>query len=76
MVVPGDMSSAAFWLVAGADILLTNAGVNPSRTGILEVLEAMGARITCHNQRLVAGEPLADIQVQYSTLEGVAVGER
>jgi len=70
------MSSAAFWLVAGADILLTNVGVNPSRTGIFEVLEAMGARITCQNQRLVAGEPLADIQVQYSALEGVAVGER
>ncbi|APB33826.1 3-phosphoshikimate 1-carboxyvinyltransferase [Gloeomargarita lithophora Alchichica-D10] len=79
VVVPGDMSSAAFWLVAGAitpgaDIMLTNVGVNPSRTGILEVLEAMGARITCHNQRLVAGEPLADIQVQHSALEGVAVG--
>lgn len=79
VVVPGDMSSAAFWLVAGAiipgaDIVLTNVGVNPSRTGILEVLEAMGARITCHNQRIVAGEPIADIQVQYSALEGVAVG--
>ncbi len=79
VVVPGDMSSAAFWLVAGAitpgaDIMLTNVGVNPSRTGILDILEAMGARITCHNQRVVAGEPLADIQVQYSALEGVAVG--
>jgi len=79
VVVPGDISSAAFWLVAGAitpgaDILLTNVGVNPSRTGILEVLEAMGARITCHNQRMVAGEPLADIRVQYSDLEGVAIG--
>jgi len=79
VIVPGDMSSAAFWLVAGAitpgaDIVLTNVGVNPSRTGILEVLEAMGAQITCHNQRMVAGEPLADIRVQYSALEGVAVG--
>jgi len=79
VIVPGDMSSAAFWLVAGAitpgaNILLTNVGVNPSRTGILEVLEAMGAQITCHNQRMVAGEPLADIQVQHSALEGVAVG--
>ncbi len=79
VVVPGDISSAAFWLVAGAitpgaDLLLTNVGVNPSRTGILDVLAAMGAQITCHNQRVVAGEPLADIRVQASALEGVAIG--
>ncbi|MEN9216603.1 MAG: 3-phosphoshikimate 1-carboxyvinyltransferase [Gloeomargarita sp. HHBFW_bins_162] len=79
VVVPGDISSAAFWLVAGAitpgaDIMVTNVGVNPSRTGILEVLAAMGAQITCHHHRLVAGEPLADIQVQASALTGVAVG--
>ncbi|MEN9214338.1 MAG: 3-phosphoshikimate 1-carboxyvinyltransferase [Gloeomargarita sp. DG02_5_bins_242] len=79
VVVPGDISSAAFWLVAGAitpgaDIVITDVGVNPSRTGILEVLEAMGARITCQRQRLVAGEPLADIHVQASPLTGVAVG--
>ncbi|MCS7030280.1 MAG: 3-phosphoshikimate 1-carboxyvinyltransferase [Gloeomargarita sp. SKYG116] len=79
VVVPGDMSSAAFWLVAGAitpgaDIVMTNVGVNPSRTGVLEVLEAMGARIEWLNQREVAGEPLADIRVQHSALRGVTIG--
>lgn len=69
VVVPGDISSAAFWLVAGAivpgsDLTIENVGINPTRTGILEALELMGANITLENQREVAGEPVADLRVR------------
>jgi 3-phosphoshikimate 1-carboxyvinyltransferase len=69
VVVPGDISSAAFWLVAGAivpgaDILVENVGVNPTRTGVLEVLAAMGADLTLEQERVVAGEPVADVRVR------------
>ena len=68
VVVPGDISSAAFWLVAGAitpgaDLTVENVGLNPSRTGILEVLEQMGAQISVLNRRDVAGEPVGDLRV-------------
>jgi len=71
VVVPGDISSAAFWLVAGAiapgsDLTIENVGVNPTRTGILEALEMMGADITRENEREVAGEPVADLRVRYA----------
>jgi 3-phosphoshikimate 1-carboxyvinyltransferase len=71
VVVPGDISSAAFWLVAGAivpdsDLTIENVGVNPTRTGVLEALEMMGADITQENYRVVAGEPVADLRVRYS----------
>ncbi|PZV18461.1 MAG: 3-phosphoshikimate 1-carboxyvinyltransferase [Leptolyngbya sp.] len=70
VVVPGDISSAAFWLVAGAivpgsDLTIENVGVNPTRTGILEALALMGADITQENLREVAGEPVADLRVRY-----------
>lgn len=70
VVVPGDISSAAFWLVAGAivpdsDLTIENVGVNPTRTGVLEALEQMGADITRENEREVAGEPVADLRVRY-----------
>lgn len=70
VVVPGDISSAAFWLVAAAivpqaDLVIENVGVNPTRTGVLEVLEQMGADITRENERDVAGEPVADLHVRY-----------
>ncbi|MCS6814485.1 MAG: 3-phosphoshikimate 1-carboxyvinyltransferase [Cyanobacteria bacterium] len=70
VVVPGDISSAAFWLVAGAivpgaDLMIENVGVNPTRTGILEVLEMMEANVTLENQRTIAGEPVADVRVRY-----------
>jgi 3-phosphoshikimate 1-carboxyvinyltransferase len=70
VVVPGDISSAAFWLVAGAivpgaDLTVENVGVNPTRTGVLEVLAQMGADITPENLREVAGEPVADLRVKY-----------
>jgi 3-phosphoshikimate 1-carboxyvinyltransferase len=69
VIVPGDISSAAFWLVAGAivpgsDLLVENVGINPTRTGVLEVLQTMGADIMLENQREVAGEPVADVRVR------------
>ncbi|MEB3281789.1 MAG: 3-phosphoshikimate 1-carboxyvinyltransferase [Lyngbya sp.] len=74
VVVPGDISSAAFWLVAGAtvpgsELLIKNVGVNPTRTGILDALEMMEADIQLENQREVAGEPVADLRVKYSQLK-------
>jgi len=78
VVVPGDISSAAFWLVAGAivpnsNLLVENVGINPTRTGILEALQMMNADITLENQREVAGEPVADIRVKGSQLRGCTI---
>ncbi|MBD3880374.1 3-phosphoshikimate 1-carboxyvinyltransferase [Phormidium tenue FACHB-886] len=78
VVVPGDISSAAFWLVAGAivpgsDLTVLNVGVNPTRTGILDALAAMEADITLENQRQVAGEPVADLRVRYSPLKACTI---
>ncbi|WP_299491433.1 3-phosphoshikimate 1-carboxyvinyltransferase [Acaryochloris sp. IP29b_bin.137] len=78
IIVPGDISSAAFWLVAaaivpGSDVWIENVGVNPTRTGVLEVLEQMGAKITLAHQRTVAGEPVADIHIQHSLLQGTII---
>ncbi|MDE5109830.1 MAG: 3-phosphoshikimate 1-carboxyvinyltransferase, partial [Trichodesmium sp. St7_bin2_1] len=72
VVVPGDISSAAFWLVAaaiipGSELVIENVGVNPTRTGILEVLEIMEVDIVKENLRVVAGEPVADLRVRYSS---------
>lgn len=79
IVVPGDISSAAFplvaaLLVADSDITLEGIGVNPTRTGLLDVLEAMGAEIALHNVREQGGEPVADLVVRASTLRGVEIG--
>ena len=78
VIVPGDISSAAFWLVAGAivpdsDLLITNVGVNPTRTGILEALAMMEADIEPVNERTVAGEPVADLRVKYSKLKACEI---
>jgi 3-phosphoshikimate 1-carboxyvinyltransferase len=78
VIVPGDISSAAFWLVAGAivpgsDLTIENVGVNPTRTGILEVLEQMGADITLENSREVAGEPVADLRVKHCQLKACEI---
>ncbi|MGV0027636.1 3-phosphoshikimate 1-carboxyvinyltransferase [Phormidesmis priestleyi] len=78
VIVPGDISSAAFWLVAGAivpgsELTIENVGVNPTRTGILEALAQMGADITLKNQREVAGEPVADLRVRHSQLKGCTI---
>ncbi|MEM9156308.1 MAG: 3-phosphoshikimate 1-carboxyvinyltransferase [Cyanobacteria bacterium P01_F01_bin.33] len=77
-IVPGDISSAAFWLVAGAiapdaELAIENVGVNPTRTGALDVLCAMGADITRENEREVAGEPVADLRVRSSALRGCII---
>lgn len=74
VVVPGDISSAAFWLVAaaitpGSDLVIENVGVNPTRTGILDALLAMEADITLENEREVTGEPVADLRVRHSALK-------
>jgi 3-phosphoshikimate 1-carboxyvinyltransferase len=79
VVVPGDISSAAFWLVAGAitpgaDLTVENVGLNPSRTGILEVLEQMGAAIEVRNPRDVAGEPVGDLHVCHGPLRAFSIG--
>ena len=78
IVVPGDISSAAFWLVAaatvpGSELIIENVGINPTRTGILEVLEQMEADIERLNERVVAGEPVADLRVRYSQLKGCTI---
>lgn len=77
--VPGDISSAAFFMVAasilpGSRITILNVGVNPTRTGIIAVLRRMGAKIEISNRRESGGEPSADITVEYSGLCGVAIG--
>jgi len=77
--VPGDISSAAYFLVAGlihpcAKIVIRDCGINPTRTGILDILLAMGAKLKMDNERLEAGEPLADIVVESSDLKGIEVG--
>lgn len=77
--VPGDISSAAYWLVAGAIIpgsrlVLENVGVNETRTGILDVLEAMGAKFELTNERTSGGEAAADIVVEHSALHGTSFG--
>jgi 3-phosphoshikimate 1-carboxyvinyltransferase len=79
VVVPGDISSAAFWLVAGAitpgaDLTIENVGLNPSRTGILEVLQGMGAAIEVLREREVAGEPVGDLRVIHGPLRAFAIG--
>ena len=77
--VPGDISSAAFFLVLGAimpnsQITVTNVGINPTRTGIIDVLKDMGANITLENVHTSAGETVADITVRSSSLKGTTVG--
>lgn len=77
--IPGDISSAAYFLVAGAihpnaRIVIKNCGINPTRTGIVDVLLAMGARLKMENERVEAGEPLADIMIESSELKGVEIG--
>ena len=79
VTVPGDISSAAFWLVAASivpnsDLVIENVGINPTRTGILEVLAEMGADITYENKREVTGEPVADLRVRSAVLKACKIG--
>jgi 3-phosphoshikimate 1-carboxyvinyltransferase len=76
--VPGDPSSAAFPIVAalitpGSEVTVTHVGMNPTRTGIYKMLEAMGADLTYSNEREVGGEPVADITARHSVLRGIEV---
>lgn len=76
--VPADISSAAFFLVAasiapGSDLLLTHVGINPTRVGVINILQLMGADITLKNRREVGGEPVADIHVRYAPLAGIDI---
>lgn len=76
--VPGDISSAAFFLLGasitpGSDLLLEGVGINPTRTGIIEILTRMGARIDLTALREIGGEPVADIRVRYAPLQGIEV---
>ena len=76
--IPADISSAAFFLVAGSlvpgsDLLLTHVGINPTRIGVLNILTLMGADISLLNEREVGGEPVADIRVRYAQLHGIEI---
>ena len=77
--VPGDISSAAFFIAAGlivpnSEIIIKNVGINPTRDGILHVCKQMGANITLENIIDNGGEPVADIIVRYSVLQGITIG--
>ncbi|KMJ59748.1 3-phosphoshikimate 1-carboxyvinyltransferase [Bacillus sp. LL01] len=79
IVVPGDISSAAFFLVAGvvvpdSKVTLQRVGLNPTRTGILEVLKSMGAKLSYTNVVEEGPEPYADITVETSSLTGIEIG--
>lgn len=78
VTVPGDISSAAFLMVAGAivpnsSITLKNVGLNETRTGIIDVMQKMNAKMTITNQREISGEWLGDITVSYSTLKSMTI---
>lgn len=78
IAVPGDISSAAYWIAAGlavpnSELLLKNVGINPTRDGILRVVEAMGADITRENIHTVSGELVCDLIVKTSSLHGTTV---
>ena len=79
--VPGDISSAAFFIVAalmvpGSDVMIENVGINETRSGIIDVIRAMNGKITLVNERYFGGEPVADLHIQYTkdlvatTIEG------
>ncbi|MCC6134217.1 MAG: 3-phosphoshikimate 1-carboxyvinyltransferase [Candidatus Contendobacter sp.] len=78
--IPADLSSAAFFLVGasiapGSDLLLEHVGVNPTRTGVIDILRLMGANIEIRNPRLAGGEPVADLRVRYAPLHGIRIPE-
>ena len=76
--VPGDISSAAFFMVAGtiipdSEIIIKNVGLNPTRTGIIDVLKLMGAEIEILNERIECAEEVGDIRISYSNLKGITI---
>ncbi len=79
VTVPGDVSAAAFWLVAAtihddAHIRLPGTGLNPTRTGIIDVLRSMGADVAVSNERSESGEPVGDVEVRSSSLTEIEIG--
>jgi len=79
VLVPGDISSAAFFMVAalitpGSELLIRNVGVNPTRSGIIDILRAMGGDLQLLDEREVSGEPVADVLVRSSVLKGIEIG--
>lgn len=78
--VPADISSAAFFLVAasiaeGSELVLEHVGINPTRTGVIDILKLMGGDISLENQRVVGGEPVADLRVRSAKLKGIEIPE-
>jgi 3-phosphoshikimate 1-carboxyvinyltransferase len=78
LAIPSDISSAAFFMVAasivpGSDLTIKNVGVNPTRTGVIDVLTSMGADISLENRHEQAGEPVADIRVRHKQLRAVRI---
>jgi len=78
--VPADISSAAFFMVAAAitpnaNVVLRQVGINPTRTGVIEILKQMGANISLENEAMAGGEPVADIRIQASKLKGIHIPE-
>ncbi len=79
--VPADISSAAFFLVGasiapGSELLLEHVGINPTRTGVIDILRLMGAKIEVLNSRMVGGEPVADLRVVSRSLKGIQIPEK
>lgn len=76
--VPGDISSAAYFIAAasilkGSQIIIKQVGINPTRTGIIEILKKMGAKINILNYRIKSNEPRADLMIEYSKLKGIEI---
>lgn len=79
VVVPGDISSAAFFMVAGlvtpgAEFTIRNVGINPTRSGVIDILTAMGGQLELLDIREQSGEPVADVLVRHSRLKGIDIG--
>ncbi|MEG1946159.1 MAG: 3-phosphoshikimate 1-carboxyvinyltransferase [Lachnospiraceae bacterium] len=77
--IPGDISSAAYFIALGliaenAELLIQNVGINPTRNGIIQVAKDMGGSITLLNEHIVSGEPVADLLVKSSALHGITIG--
>jgi 3-phosphoshikimate 1-carboxyvinyltransferase len=78
--VPSDISSAAFFMVGASiakesDVLLEHVGINPTRTGVIDILRLMGADITLSNEKIEGGEPVADIRIKSAELKGIKIPE-
>ncbi len=78
--IPSDISSAAFFMVAAsiakdAEVVLTHVGINPTRTGVIDILKLMGANIELSNYQTVGGEPIADISIRSAQLKGIVIPE-